>query len=577
MLKKSLFSIFLFTSLFSAWDEEQLVRRMRAHLLIDDPKSALRDAEGYLDVYPESQMLKVAYIEALAAAGREEKAVATYEAWSSLFKDEADRRQAMEAIGWGVLGKASESSQYSIRLSSIVGAFLTHDVRAVKLLLNMMRDSNAILRSVAVQLSCQMRDGPLQKEIIRLFEQEKVWIVRLEVIKALGIMGIREKADDLKAFISNEKVTFEEKGAAIGALVHLYDDVDLKEIEFLARSDRAAFRQLACGITSHFGVKEAKDIILPLIEDPSCDVRIAALNALGLCYRYHAEFDEIKEYIEKSLEDTDPAVAITAGWAALLLDPSYGEKTMEKWLENKYPENRRMAAAAIRAAGCHGVSLSMRHLKRSGDPYVRANLALGLIGQRVATSTCCNILYKFLMEEDGMWMWDSERNGLFQALAPSRIRHIDQIPHYPDAMDQLTRLNLLSLLAILEDSRALKGIKQFLQNRHWAVTGVAAATLLQVGDEGAIELVKELLDDPDRHIQIQAALVLAVYGKEASVLSFLEEVYDDCDHEMKMQITEAIGHIGTPESAAFLLKVMKEPFPILRVIAASSLIQCLNR
>ena len=445
------------------------------------------------------------------------------------------------------------------------------------MLLTMMRDSNAILRAIAVQLSCQMRDGPLINEIVRLFEREKVWLVRLEVIKALGIMGVREKADDLKSFISNQKVTFEEKAAAIEALVHLYDNVNIEEITFLAQSNRSAFRQLACSIASHYEVKEAKDIVLGLIRDPSCDVRISALNALGLFYRKHIEPHELKTSLELVFEDTNPAVSITGGWASLLIDPKLGTPTLEKWLEDKYSENRRMAAAAIRAAGCRGIEISKEYLKKSEDPYVRANLALGLVGQRVDTKTCCDILYDFLMEEDQMWMWDTERNNLFQALAPSRIRHIDQIPHYPDAMNQLTRLNLLSLLAILEDDRALKGIKSFLQNHHWAVTGVAAATLLQMGDENAIELVKELLDDSDQHIRVQAALVLAVYGKETSVVSFLEEAYDECDHEMKMHIVEAVGHIGTFSSAPFLMKVLKEPFPILRVIASSALIQCLNR
>lgn len=176
-----------------------------------------------------------------------------------------------------------------------------------------------------------------------------------------------------------------------------------------------------------------------------------------------------------------------------------------------------------------------------------------------------------------MWMWDTRPNPLFQILAPSQVRYVDHIPNYPEAIDQITRLNLVSYLAIVEDERALAALKSFLQKKTWGISGVAAATLLQEGDESALEIVRECLNDSDPNVQLQACLVLAMFGRDESVLSDLQKAYAGADHERKLHILEALGRIGTDQSYSFLIGCLREPFPILRVATAAALIQCLNR
>ena len=269
-------------------------------------------------------------------------------------------------------------------------------------------------------------------------------------------------------------------------------------------------------------------------------------------------------------------MAITAAWAALIsgLDT---EEVFYKWLNDSLSEIRRFAAAAISATGERGNSLSSRMLKESSDLYVQANLAMGLLGQRKEVSACSDILYTFLQEEKRMWMWDTRQNPLFQVLAPSQVRHVDHIPNYPEAIDQMTRLNLLSLLALVEDPRALVALKSFLKKKTWGITGVAAATLLQEGDETSLEVVRQLLDDPDPDVRLQSCFVLAMLGKDESVLHDLQGAYIAADHERKLHILEAMGRVGNVESFHFLLSAFKEPFPILRIAAAAALIQSIHR
>jgi HEAT repeat protein len=557
--------------------EDEGIRRVQAHLLLEDNDSALSEASELYESFPGSRPVGSIYIEALAANGLEAEALQAWNILSSRYPDIVQDRHLLEELSWGVLRKGVDSNQYAVRLASLIGSYLTRDVRAVKILLRMMRDSNAVIRSVAVQMASGFADAPLKDEITRLMAEEKIWFVRLEIIKAAGTLRMKNLAPKLQAILASEKNTFEERQLAIAALVEIYDQISVDELKNLAKSNRAPMRHLACNLAAHFRIKEAKDEIVHLASDSHPDVRVAALNAIGLVYLNDLPPDAAKGIVQKAMEDANPPVAITAAWVAALIDPALSEPGFLSYLNSDLAENRRLAAAALAAAGGRAESLAKRVLAENPDPYVRANVALGLIGQRAEVQRCCDTLYDFLMKEKKMWMLDNRANPLFQVLAPSEVRHIDQIPNYPEAIDQMTRLNLVSVLALVDDPRAQDALKSFLQKKTWGITGVAAATLLQEGDAGAIDIVRNLLQDPDPDVRLQACLVLSMLAHDETVLFELQKAYPGSDHERKLHILEAFGRIGNPDSYAFLVGVLDEPFQILRVAAAAGLIQSLNR
>lgn len=557
--------------------EEVLLRRVHAHLLIEDARSALQEAEHFVSEYPDSRLAGAALIEALSSGNREEEALQAWNVLSLKYPDLISDRNLLEEVAWSVLRRGIDSTQNGVKLAAMIGAYLTQDARAVAILKRMMRDSNAVLRSIALQMAPSYRDAPLKDEVARLMVEEKVWVVRLEAIKAAGALQIRPLADSLKAIVQSDRSTYEERQYAIEALLNIYENISPEEFKKLATSNRAGIRHLACSAAAHFEIAGAAGEVMRMTRDPHPDVRIAALNAFGLYYRHCIEEAEAREALAFSLKDSHPSVAITAAWAALFIDPSLSRPAFEKWLNDPAAENRRLAAAALSAGGSRGIDLSVKMLEENRDPYVRVNLALGLLGQRVFTDLGCDCIYDFLQNEKKLWMWDTRYNPLFQVLAPSQVRHVDHIPNYPEAVDQMTRLNLVSLLAILEDARAKEALKSFLQKKSWGITGVAAATLLQEGDESSLDVVRGCLQEEDPNIRLQACLVLAMMGQDPSVLSVLQGAYGEADHERKLHILEALGKIGTEASFSFLLGVLREPFPILRVAAAAALIQCINR
>ena len=556
--------------------EELLKKRIYAHLAIADRVSAVEEGKRALELYPESKGVQLAYIRALSEKGDEMEALSQWHDFLKLFDEEKSNRRILETLAWGVLNKAEESSQLNVRLCGLIGAALTRDARAIPFLLGQLRSSNALLRSLAVKLATSYPDAPIQKEIERLLREEKVWYVRIEVIRAVGALRIEALKGKLTDLISHPQALAEEKAAAMIALVNMYDHIDRDELLALVQSDRAGLRQLAAEIITHLNLKGQLDLLLPLLNDPSSDVRISSLNTLALLRVEKIGTAWVKDLIQENVRAVVPEVAITAAYVLLLLDEKAGSAALEKWLKSGVGEWRRMASAALAVSGKYGLRLCLKEIGRTEDLYVKVNLAKALIGQRVHVKRASQCIYDvFFKEKETLWMWDAERNPLFQSLAPSRMRHTDQIPNYPTVVDQLVRLDLLSILSIVRFEGAQEAVKQFLQMRSWGVTGAAAATLLQEGDEEGLEAVRGLIGDPDENIRVQAALILAIVGSDPSAVKVLQEAYPVLDREMKIHILEALAHIGDPRSIPFLLDILNEPFQVLRVVAASALIQCL--
>ncbi len=556
--------------------EETAVKRVYDHLLIRDRISAVLEAKQGLELFPESRALQVSYIRALCENGDETEAWEQWQKNAKLFQDPLPDRHLLEILAWGVLNKGDTSSQLSIRLTSLLGAAFTHDAKAIPLLVAQLRSSNAMLRSIAIKLSASYGDAPLQDEIARLLKEEKVWYVRLDVIQAIGHLRMDHLRPELKEIVGNPKTLAEEKVSAIISLVSMYDTIDRNELVRLARSDRAGLRQLACEVVCHLNGYEHLDLIVPLLRDTSSDVRLSALNVIGLMRVKQVGGIPVIDLIAGNLNDSAPAVAITAAWCALLSEPKIGEKELGRWLDHENIDYVRQATAALSVSGKYGLKLALKKIKTLQDPYAKVNLALGLIGQRVQVKQSCQILYDvFFSEKDTLWMWDPSFNPLFRSLAPSRVSHVEQIPHYPMVVDQMTRLEVLSVLSILRYPKAQQAVKGFLQNQTWGVTGAAAATLLQEGDEEDLTAVRGLLGDSDEKIRVQAALILAIVGGDPAAVKVLQEAYQHVDREMKVHILEALAHVGDAQSIPFLMEILKEPFQILRVVAASALIQCL--
>lgn len=554
-------------------NEEELGKKIHAHMVIGDFSSACNEAFIGLQSYPNSKLLRQAYLRSLAKSGDEKALMANWRCFVKEFPEESCNKEILECLAWAVIENGAVSSSPGIRAISLLGAYFSQDAKGVALLKQGLNDKNSFLRAAVLKLVSHLPDAALQDEVLRLFKSEQVWSVRLQVIKAIGELSLEASRDELTAIIAQSNYTAEEKAAAIEALVAMSDKMERAQIERLLQSNRFGLRLLACELIAYFEQSQDVDLLLPLLNDHHSEVRAKVLSVLGQLRVKSVGNVPVVDLAAKRLNDSDFLVGVMAAWLMTINDPQQGLVAFGSFLEHSVREIRHIAATALSSTGKYGTPLALKVFKSSSDPYVRMNLAIGLIGQREHTMDACDCLYKGLDQIKEKWMWNED--GFFRTLAPSVVKHDDAIPNYPEAINQLVRLNILEILAIVHYPQAQQAVKEFLQERCWGLSGMASALLLTEGDEDAVDLVKVLLQDKEQKVRIQAALILALWGKGEEAIQVLETAYPSADKELKAQILEGIGRVGSTDSLPFLVEQLQEPHQTLRIIAAAAILECL--
>lgn len=543
------------------------LKDVHAYITIRDYQSASEEAANYLVQYPNDKSLWEAYIKALAKKKDEKAMLSAWDAYHAKFGKEALSSIALENVAWGIIDSHAQAPSPLIRALTMIAALLTQNVKSIEILRMGLQDPNNFVRAMSAQIAANVHDDQICDEMIRCLNEEESWKARLEVIKSVGALEIPEAKPILLGMIGSPKTTMEEKAAATQALISMLDTIERQTIWELSQSDRAGLRYLCCELTSHFSLKENLDLVEPLLKDHCSEVRAAALEAIGLLRADHLPIDHL-------LSDPDPLVGIYAAWVQTLIDPKKGQAAFKKWMSHPVKEERLLAGAALAACGKYGLPLTLEVFNETSDPYLKMNLAVGLVRQQVQVQRSADALYKGFVQNKERWMW--EEKGIFRYLAPSTVKHNEEIPHYPEAVNQLARLEILNLLAILRHPNAQKAIKSFIQEKKWGITGIASALLLTEGDDSALDLVQGLLKDPDAKVRLQAALMLALWGKGEDAINTLQEAYPASDRDTKEKILEAICHVGSPASLPFLIERLKEPYPTLRIITAAGILICLN-
>ena len=113
------------------------------------------------------------------------------------------------------------------------------------------------------------------------------------------------------------------------------------------------------------------------------------------------------------------------------------------------------AAAALASLGSFGTSCALQEIHKSQDPYVRANLALALLGQREECPLACQILDEFLHGRKELLMICEEKG--FPILKKSTLSHQPALHNFPTVMDQAVRLQIFKSSWNLRISRSHGG------------------------------------------------------------------------------------------------------------------------
>lgn len=569
------FSFICSTSLLLSISIDSAQKRVKDHLLIKDYTTALMEAKLYLAEHPHSKELQALMIRSLSESGQGLEAFKQWQHAVSCYPEMKEDYMLIEGIAWAILEKAAFSSQFVVNIASIVGASLTNDAKAVKILHYYLKSSNAYLRMMAVQTSMRYGDKKLIQEIQGMLSKESVWYVRLAIMKALGAFHLQESASLLKETLASKKTTLEEKAVAAEALVYLYEDLSEEELRSLIQSKRAGLRYFGCEIISYLNLKKQMPLLLELLDDTNVEVTIAALNAMTVVGIDDSCKEKTIAALEKLASSSYPYVSMTACRLLMFYKPDIAAPILKKWVNSEEIEIRCNAAVAIALSGESGYHLGFQILENSHDPFVKVNLAYSLLGQQRQIPSLCQCIDDFVILQEGKVMIDHSKNPLFKVIVPSKVRHTPEFSQYPMAIDQHTRLHLLNILAMMRYPGAEAAIRKYLRTQHLGATYAASASLLGEGSEDSIVIIRSLLKDEEDIIRVQAALALAFIGGDKEALEVLKNAYPKVDRDLKIEILEALGHIGSKDTIAFLMDLLDDPFNMMRVIAASTIIQCI--
>lgn len=573
-MKKWLVPILIILSSTLLSEDEETIKLLRSHLLIKDYDTICHECERKSFSEIENEDLFMIHIEALAKSKKEKELIKKVQEYSIKCGEGKIPRDVYEILSWGIIENGVTSPSPIIRLYALLAAFFSNDARGIEMIKCSMRDSNFLIRSLAIQLSRELPDLKIQNELLCLIKREPLYKVRLLAIKAFGALKSDEIKNLLENIISDDEREHEEKIHAIKSLVEMMELAKREDIQILAQSKRMGCRLLAIELVLNQNLVNDLDLIYPLLKDPHFEVRKKTLELVATFRINLLENQELFNEVERLIKDKNSIVGVTGAYLLMLNDPEKGQEALKKFLIDQSNEVRLIAASALAKAGKYGFPLIEETFKESKDSMIKANLSFGLLGQRKLIHEACSFFYDFVTKEKEPIQWNEE--GFFRYLSKSIKQTTELGFNETESKDLFTRLEILNILCVMQDSRAESAIRKFLQDRNFGVSLMASLLLLTEADDSAAIYVQNLLKDPNEKIRMQAALILSLWNAEGDAVKILEDAYENADRELKERILESIGRIGSESSIPFLLKAMQEPFQLLRLIAASSLLQILD-
>lgn len=552
-------------------------RAVQAHLTIGDSQGALGVVEKALQSDPDNPELLRLQIRSLSAIGDIPALLKAWNHFCRVTKGDLDR-SLLEEISWAIIRKSSTSNSPVIRFEGMIAAFFSNDVRGIPICVDALQDASLAIRSVAVGLTAQMHDEVLQKAVLDIFLHDESPDIRRAAMATLGRMRYKGALGFLQSVIASNESSLEERGMATEAVASINRKVDPFLIESLSKSSRASLRALACELI----LGQLDDSFLPFVQsclnDPSPEVRILAIQSLGIMASIKKENNFPLSALESLVDHPNIETAIAANWLIFVMGNeekrAVAQENLRKWLFSKNKKIRLLAVASLTSTGSKGLILASDIMDKSSDPLVRINLAVYMIWQRKEILRASHVIAKDLSVIPEYLSW--ENFGVFSYVASNCTAHTEGLERVPEMLDLQTRLDLYSMLATCEYHQLHEILQSFLRERTWGITGQTASIMIQEGLE-TLEALRVLLVDPSPTVSLQAAFILAFYSQDQEALKILEKQYTVSSRAIKERILYAIGSIGSQQALPFLVQVLDEPFESIRIAAARAILLCLSR
>jgi len=525
---------------------------------------AIQEIETAMVLEPQSKELHKAYIRALARSDNERALLLAFKKYLELFPNDAsnsvvDESLVEEVAVSSIKNNATKSSPL-LRITALEAAAQANDASAEQLVEEALNDSHVPIRLFSILLATQFRGAGCEKKLLQRAVTDPSPMVRQMCFEALGKMRCKKARPILEKQLQKAK-SFKESELFIQALCQIQEGVTKEEVERFSHSENGYLRALCPALIFNYLHYDLLDLLPPLINDSSDQVKIATLLTLRMMGGH------IPNDATRFLESPFYPLSLAAAFAL------HDEKTFEKWLSFSHQEERLQAAAFLSHTGPRGIQLSERWMERSADPFVVMNLALHLIKQRHEPLKAMKALESALSSTKEKLAFIEE--GPFRYVGKNSTPHMVHIPRYPETIDLMTRLEIINTLASAgyPDTQVL--IKKFFAEKSWGVAASSLLVLMQHHPDAALESMRSLLHNEALSVRLQAAIVLGLLAQEEEALQTLYHSFPEASRQIQEEILVAIGSIGAKSSTAFLTQQLLNPSPTLRLKAAGALLSVL--
>lgn len=536
-------------------------------LKLDAPRLALEAFEaGVIKNQAETRT----YLLALARTGQRQTLWREWDLAVERFPELADDHLLLEDICWCVLAESRGAAQPMARAAALVGAVTTRDVLAVDYVLSGLQDSNLIVRALSAELAAQLGDQVLRRRLLDLLPSESSTQVRLAMLRSIGMLGERAALHTLERCVQEASGGFEEQAMAAQSLATIAEELSEQQLHALVSSRRTALRLLACFLVDVLDQEALSSQIEPLLSDHHPWVRASAVIALS--HLQPADETRVSQWLEM-LDEGHGAVVCSAGRALIQLGHPEGGRRLLERIDSGTVDQQREAAIALASSGEGGVRWMEQAFDAAADTTARMNLAMGLIHQRAHSQTHVNYLAQQVAAGQARRQW---RPAWGQKWID------DQPPLSREGLeasvmtDQMLRLEVFSVLCTVAPEAMMPELERFLTRQQWGISGTAATVLLQEGMESVVEVVEQLADSTEPRVRLQAALILAFWGRDSQALNRLMQEYPSAPRPIKEFILGSLGRMGEKETLPFLREQLRSPHQLLRVMAAAAAIEVIN-
>ncbi len=564
--------------IFDFSEEKQFRDKISYNLLIRNDTEATKQAIQAVQNFPDSINIRRLYIESLSSIGSEKKLLRAWQSYSRDFPDQKYDDQVLELVAKGVLHNAELSEPYMSKYYRYAVADSFTDASSVEVLKEAFHDSNFAVREMALNAALSHGDNVLCDEIVELLKRERMPSVRCKALEVL----IRIKGDDAKplaeSMLADPALSYLDRLSLILALLDGKRSMNREELEKLAKSSQAIERLIACYTFGYFGLKDNLDLLRDLVNDPIQDVRLQAITSLGHLRVDQIEGQSIYDLMQPIIEGKNSELSLLASWVCMLNNNSEQIHNFRDFFYHSNQKIRLQAASLVGYSLPNTLSLAEEFFQTHTDPYVRLNLSVLLITHRKRVQEALNQVFEFLKTPE---------NSQFKASMPYPMETIwpvnlvdsfeRQVSGMPSInQSEVVQFCLLNLLAIVEDPRANVAISNFLETHHSSAALASMPQFIRAGSAPLLELICSFFDHPDLTKRIQAAALVAMLKKEEKALQILYDAYPLVDRSLKEMIVSIIGQIGSKDSIPFLMDAIYEPSQSMRILASSSLMQCIR-